>query len=126
MENTQYNGWQNYATWRINLEWIDGDGKRWYDDYSNDVREMREAIKEYVEEELLLQVADEDASATVYSYALAFLTDVNWFQIAEHIVEDYHHFGCEHCGEAVEDIDDKFCSDRCKQTAINEAIGERI
>lgn len=126
MKNTQYNGWTNYATWRINLEWIDGNGREWYDDYSTDVHEMREAIKEYVEEELLLQVADEDASATVYSYALAFLADVNWLEIAEHIVEDYHHYGCDHCGNAVEDIEDKFCSDSCKQSAIREHMEERI
>ena len=68
---TKYNGWTNYATWRINLEWFDGDSIQGDADY----------LREYVEESLELNCENE----TTLSYALAFLSDVNWNEIAESI-----------------------------------------
>ena len=69
MENVKYNGWSNYATWRINLEWFDGDSVNGDADY----------IREYVEESLESNCDNE----TTLSYALAFLSDVNWNEIAQ-------------------------------------------
>lgn len=66
---TKYNGWTNYATWRISLEWFDGDSIQGDADY----------LREYVEESLELNCENEIA----LSYALAFLDDVNWNEIAE-------------------------------------------
>lgn len=65
---TKYNGWTNYATWRINLEWFDGDSIQGDADY----------LREYVEESLELKCENE----TTLNYALAFLDDVNWNEIA--------------------------------------------
>ena len=68
MENNTYNGWANYATWRIYLEWFDGDS-------SGDA----DYLREYVEEALECSCDNE----TTLSYAMAFLSDVNWNEIAQ-------------------------------------------
>lgn len=121
MKNTQYNGWTNYATWRVALEIFDGDGQTWYDEYGTDQSDMAEALKDHVD--YILEIEGEGLAL---DYANAFVSTVNYYEIAEHIIDDYHHFGCEHCGNAVEDIEDKFCSDSCKQSAIREHMEERI
>ena len=72
MTDTTYNGWTNYATWRINLEWFD------YDHYEEVTHEQ---LQEIVESGL-----EEQAGNTLsLDYALAFISDVNWYEIAEHI-----------------------------------------
>lgn len=124
MKNTQYNGWTNYATWRIALEWFGGDTQEWYDEYGANVSEMREALQEYVEEGLMADITS-DAS-TVCSYSLAFLVDVNWYEIAKHIIDDFHIPDCPNCGQQLEYPDDKFCSDQCKKITYLEHIDERI
>ena len=72
MSNT-YNGWTNYATWRVNLEFFDGSEQSW----------TPEEAREYVEEMIEGQAVGE-----ALSYALAFLSDVNWFEIAKHYNEE--------------------------------------
>ena len=76
MKNTQanYNGWSNYATWRVNLEMfndLDQDG--WNDSSADD-------CKEYAE-----MVIENEATESSFSldYAMAFLQDVNWQEIAD-------------------------------------------
>lgn len=67
----KYNGWTNYATWRINLEWFYGAEPMGDADY----------LSEYVKE-CLEQNCDNE---TTLSYAMAFLSDVNWYEIAENL-----------------------------------------
>ena len=89
--NNTYNGWTNYATWRVNLEMFDswGLGDVWgYEDQDPetlDVYELGQILKDYAEERM-----NEDASneSLALSYALAFLSEVNWVEIAKRIVED--------------------------------------
>ena len=76
MENKKYNGWTNYATWRINLEIFDG---LEIDD------EVDHAIVQKMAEELVLM--DVDEQSMVASYAMAFMSEVNWYEIAEHLNE---------------------------------------
>ena len=73
MEKERCNGWTNYATWRITLEWFD------YDHYEE---VTPEGLQELVEEGLYEQAQD---NSLVYGYALAFINDVNWHEIAQHI-----------------------------------------
>ena len=87
-----YNGWTNYATWRINLEIFDGRSLR---DYSNEteVYEVAKDLQSYVED-FLEQTAQDGINkgfdlSLMRSYALAFVSDVNWHEIAEHMVEDH-------------------------------------
>lgn len=86
----KYNGWTNYATWRVSLEWFDG--LSCYDVTGNDLSDFETAsdladtIQNYVESVL---TNDADETSTVYSYAMAFLSDVNWYEIAEHLAETW-------------------------------------
>lgn len=70
MSDTKYNGWTNYATWRVNLEMFDG----------TDLTYTPESAKEFVEE--IIYSTTQDGVAR--DYAIAFLSDVNWYEIAEH------------------------------------------
>ena len=72
--NNTYNGWTNYATWRVNLEMFDG--CECY--YSPD------SAREFVEE-CINETTDEGIGR---DYAMAFLSDVNWYEIANHYNED--------------------------------------
>ena len=74
---SDYNGWTNYSTWRINLEYELSD----YDHYK---AFDAEALKEMVEEHLESNCENE----TTLSYALAFIDDVNWHEIEENIKAD--------------------------------------
>jgi hypothetical protein len=73
MTNTTYNGWTNYATWRVNLELFDGSEEAWSAD----------SAREYVEEIII----DSTPEGIARDYALAFLSDVNWYEIAKHYQE---------------------------------------
>lgn len=75
-DNT-YNGWANYATWRINLELLDG---MELDDWPQDVQGLSEALQAYVVDYIDLSCEDGFAK----DYALAFISDVNWYEIAGH------------------------------------------
>ena len=78
--DTKYNGWTNYPTWRINLEIFDG-----YDP-PEDITIDDVWCKEYAEQIIF---ADDgvDRVSLVASYASAFISDVNWYEIAEGINE---------------------------------------
>lgn len=69
----KYNGWTNYATWRINLELIDG--------YEFDEHQTAESLEDFVEEIAFAHIED----GIVKDYARAFLLDVNWHELAEHL-----------------------------------------
>lgn len=92
-----YNGWTNYATWRVNLELLDG--------VETSLETSPEDYTEYVEngeisddnrmeiiynlskelESLVEEIMDSyDTDSIVRSYADSFLSDVNYYEIAEH------------------------------------------
>ena len=87
--DTKYIGWTNYATWRVNLEIFDGFDP--FDNFSDDQADMMDwladALKEYAET-LIYEAGGGDGNIAV-DYALAFLSDVNWREIAEHMFMDY-------------------------------------
>ena len=76
MSNTKYNGWTNYATWRVNLEMFDGYEAE-YEMTADDCKFMAIEILE----------ADCPQESLAFDYAMAFLDDVNWHEIAAHIAE---------------------------------------
>jgi len=80
MHNQKHNGWTNYATWRINLEFGFFDSPEEYQKYTP------EMLKEYVED-ALEDECREDRSY-VLSYALSFISDVNWDEIHTKLQED--------------------------------------
>ena len=76
-----YNGWTNYATWRVNLEMFDGGD--FASDNDLDTYDLEQTLREFAEETL-----SEQGTGMVLDYALAFLADVNWREIAKHMIED--------------------------------------
>jgi hypothetical protein len=85
METEKYNGWYNYATWRVNLEVLDG--YDWSETEAMDnITELGDYIKDMVEEIVL---GSSTADGFAYDYAYAFLSDVNYYEIAQHIAEEY-------------------------------------
>jgi len=81
-----YNGWTNYATWRVNLEIFDSSNPSdYYGSYGkSDAYTLGKELKEYAEE-LIENTSD---AGLARDYALAFLSDVNWSEIAENILSD--------------------------------------
>ena len=76
--DTRYNGWTNYPTWRVNLEIFDG-----WDDIAGDI--TPESLEEIANE--ILDMGGSDHSTTL-DFARAFISDVNWHEIAEHLNEN--------------------------------------
>jgi len=76
----EYNGWTNYATWRINLE-ILGDIK--FED-----RISVDDLKEIVEDCVFTNFNTCDTPRLVEDYARAFVSEVNFYEIARSINEE--------------------------------------
>ena len=92
MTDTKYNGWTNYATWRINLEIFDGfDPSDYYSAFDpSDAYELGQNLKVYAEEVIFQCSYDERGQTNLMEdYARAFLSDVNWAEIAQHMINDY-------------------------------------
>ena len=85
MSDNKYNGWTNYATWRINLElFSDMDVEDYFDEFP-DVDEL----KDYAE-----NVIFENYHGTlglVEDYARVFLSEVNYNEILQEMKEVYEH-----------------------------------
>ena len=81
--NTTHNGWTNYATWRINLEifsdcdWADVTADT---DPSELVEQLKESLEMYIDEST-------QSNSLVRGWVDAFIVDVNFYEIAEHIIE---------------------------------------
>jgi hypothetical protein len=75
---TSCNGWTNYATWRVQLEIFDGmDLAEWNLDRF-DIFELADWLKEYAGE----VIEQTSTPGLARDYALAFLADVNWAELA--------------------------------------------
>lgn len=109
MENKRYNGWANYETWRINLEWFDdistmqeifeiGHSTKW--------QALADDLRQYVEDGL---ACDNESTE---SYALSFVSNVNFYEIADHLITDVQDMICNNCNEIT---DDEFCCKACEQ-----------
>lgn len=97
---TQYNGWTNYETWLINL-WADNDAGSYEfwreqaqetyneasadDTFSRDERaalDLAEKLKEWHNE------ATPEVTGLWADMINAALSEVNWYEIAEHYISD--------------------------------------
>ena len=85
--DNKYNGWTNYETWRVNLEIFDN-----FDisDYSKDVFDLSEQLESYADE---IVFCDYHRDKLIADYASAFLREVNYYEIAEHLVDAWK---CDH------------------------------
>jgi hypothetical protein len=82
MNDKTYNGWTNYATWRVNLEMFDGCDLTDYGWQKLDKFDLAQEMKEYAEEFIEL----ESGKGLARDYALAFLSEVNWREIAHSLL----------------------------------------
>ena len=115
MSEKTYNGWTNYETWNVNL-WMSNDkgSYRHYGALAQDAYDNAEAerfftrleratldLSDMLKEEFE-QAMDEilgDMSASVWADLLgAALSEVNWHEIAEHLIDD-----CDQEAETEED-----------------------
>jgi len=85
----KYNGWTNYATWRVALEittdYLDSlaqDDELVFHDRS----ELAEYLKEYVDG--VIGNYGEAPESLALDYARAFVSDVNFYELAD-VQEDY-------------------------------------
>lgn len=89
LEATQYKephqGWSNYETWRVRLEFFDGidftEDKGLY----NTIYDFSEALKSRVED----YMSDSTDDTLVIGWANAFVANVNFREIAQSINENY-------------------------------------
>ena len=83
MTDRTYNGWTNYATWRVNLELFD-EPENWGFDLSNRYT-LKTELQLYAED----AIHQSSPEGIARDYALAFLSDVDWYQITDHLIEAY-------------------------------------
>jgi hypothetical protein len=84
---SKYNGWTNYATWRVNLEIFDGFDPKDYWSGSDrwEAYDLGDFLKGYAEE--LIESSSTEGLAR--DYALTFLSDVDWRQIASRMLDNF-------------------------------------
>ena len=71
----EYNGWTNYATWRVNLEILG--------DIEFEETVTADDLKEIVEDCVFNNTVEKDCLAA--DYARAFISEVNFHEIAKNI-----------------------------------------
>lgn len=77
-QDKTYNGWANYATWRVNLEMFDG--------YDPDGTPMTaQSAEDYVIEMLDAALPDTGLGLILSGWVDTFLQDVDWQEIADAI-----------------------------------------
>ena len=76
--NEKYNGWTNYATWRVNLEILG--------DIEFENKMSADDLKEIVEDVVFSQY--DGMNSLMYDYASAFVSEVNFYEIAQSINEE--------------------------------------
>jgi hypothetical protein len=84
MSDRTYNGWANYATWRVNLEIFDGMTLDDFGDASDSAWLVGKALRDYAESGIYTS-----SEGLARDYALTFLSDVDWEEIAQHMIDDY-------------------------------------
>jgi hypothetical protein len=85
MTEKNYNGWTNYATWRVNLEIFDGLNPRDMGWQGFEPYDLAPVLREYVEE-IIESTAPEGLAR---DYALTFVDNVNYREIAAMMLEAY-------------------------------------
>ena len=76
----EFNGWTNYATWRINMEILG--------DIEFDEIVSADSLKEIAEDVVFSQYELGNGSHLVEDYARSFISEVNFYEIAQRINEE--------------------------------------
>ena len=89
-ENSSYNGWTNYETWRVQLEMLDGQTLEDFGMVPEEgetivgVRELASALEESCFEVITMDTKE----GLGRDLAFAFLSHANWYELAEHMIEN--------------------------------------
>jgi len=87
MNNEKHNGWTNYSTWRVNLEVFDGTFPNTNEEINTNEDYTADFCRVYTEETIENDFPNSNETCLAEHYALAFIDDVNWQEIAEHLNE---------------------------------------
>jgi len=79
----KYNGYTNYATWRVNLEIVEQIDIEFA--VEENLRFDKDMVKEWVEYAVF---GDEDPGNLMSNYADAFLSEVNYYELASNLNEE--------------------------------------
>ena len=95
MSTEKYNGWSNYPTWRVNLEHFDGvefvRDDVWGDSVSDFADQLQGDVETRIDESATGEPHKDGPRDTLaHQYAHAFISNVNWYEIAE-----MHNESCE-------------------------------
>ncbi len=78
MSDNKYNGWSNYATWRVNLEILS----------DIEFEETENINVDYLKEIVEDIVFSQHEESLMSDYAHAFLSEVNYHEILESILDE--------------------------------------
>lgn len=87
----EYNGWTNYATWRVKLENFDDTTELYYywDSLGKpNAYDFGQQLKENIENTIEEQT---EPNNIAQDYAFAFINDVNWTEIADALLDDFQY-----------------------------------
>jgi len=87
---SDYNGWSNYETWRINLEIFDGfDPTDYFSALDReDISGLADSLKDYAHQ-VIFECGECNENSLAGSYANAFLSEVDWYEIAQSLLDAY-------------------------------------
>lgn len=91
----KYNGWTNYETWRVAMEFVDD---AYYSEANcADCDELADYIRDTVTEFVFDDAPDERASQSAFESLASGLVDqffraVDWYEIAENVADTYDLF----------------------------------
>ena len=78
-----YNGWINYETWRIHLEWFD-EYPESFTDITLDPLKLAVILEDYIYDTL----AENNIPSVFEGYIHSFLQDANFLEIAKHLIDN--------------------------------------
>ena len=87
MENERYNGWTNYETWKVNLEFFDGFEPETREECDPD--NLKAQVAEFIAECAPPRGGRDGGINLAADWAMSFARSANFREISEHLLEDY-------------------------------------
>jgi hypothetical protein len=82
----KYNGWTNYETWRVNIEMVDG---FWGEIIKGNQKPEAHKLALDIKDSCETWIEESAPEGLARDYALAFLSTVNWREIAQRLIDGY-------------------------------------
>ena len=88
MKSTSPHGWSNFATWRVYARVFDNFDLR---DWLRDANSMTISLPDYMHAVALEHIETHIESALVRDFAFEMFADVNWQELADHVLDAAQH-----------------------------------